>query len=309
MLITTCAHCRARFRVTPQQLNAKQGQVRCGRCEKVFNGFEALERFPDDDTGGRLLALREAEEQAARTASVDLDVLPDTAYMPEIETLDPGPPSRPLPPPSSAPAPAQVEIPHRASAAAPNVETAAPRAASPPRGRAQVHVPELTLEEPPRKPLSRAWSFGVVLLACVLVLELAYAFRGPLAQRYPALRPTLESACARLDCNVPWAREEGMLKLEDSELLEVPGKPTEIALGARIRNLASVAQEYPHLELTLTDITGQAALRRVLRPTDYLGRPLVHGEVLPPGVEVALQLRLETPRIKATGYELLLFYP
>ena len=298
MLITTCGHCRARFRVTPQQLNAKQGQVRCGRCEKVFNGFEALERFPDDDTGGRLLAAREAEERAARTTTVDLDVLPDDAYMPEIETLDP----------EATPAPAQVEVPHRASAAGAHAEPVA-RHATPPRPRAQVHVPELTLEAEPRKPLSRAWSFGVVLLVCVLVLEVAYAFRGPLAQRYPALRPTLESACARLDCNVPWAREEGMLKLEDSELLEVPGKPSEIALGARIRNLASVAQEYPHLELTLTDLTGQAALRRVLRPTDYLGRPLALGEVLPPGVEVALQLRLETPRVKATGYELLVFYP
>ena len=300
MLITTCGHCRARFRVTPQQLNAKSGQVRCGRCQKVFNGFEALERFPDDDTGGRLLAAREAEEAAARTTPVDLDVLPDEE-MPEIETLDPEAPP--------APVHAQVDVPQRATPSAARAHPPPPAAPAAPRQRAQVHVPELTLETEPPRPLSRAWSFGVVLLGCVLLLELAYTFRGPLAQRYPALRPTLESACARLDCNVPWAREEGMLKLEDSELLEVPGKPSEIALGARIRNLASVAQEYPHLELTLTDITGQAALRRVLRPTDYLGRPLAHGEVLPPGVEIALQLRLETPRIKATGYELLLFYP
>src|SRR5262245_32456507 len=59
VLITTCAHCRARFRVAPQQLNARQGQVRCGRCSQVFNGFQMLERFPDDDTGGRLLAEHE----------------------------------------------------------------------------------------------------------------------------------------------------------------------------------------------------------------------------------------------------------
>ncbi len=279
MLITTCAHCRARFRVTPQQLNAKQGQVRCGRCEKVFNGFEALERFPDDDTGGRLLAARESEESAG---AVDLDVLAPEP-MPEIETIDPQIPA------------VAIEEPVHPSPATP--------------ARATARAVELTLETQPPKPISRAWSFGVALLAVALALELVYAFRGPLAQRYPALRPTLESACARLQCNVPWAREEGMLKLEESELLEVPGKPTEIALGARIRNLASVAQEYPHLELTLTDLTGQAALRRVLRPTDYLGRPVSQGEVLPAGVEIALQLRLETPRIKATGYELLLFYP
>jgi hypothetical protein len=89
----------------------------------------------------------------------------------------------------------------------------------------------------------------------------------------------------------------------------VPGKPNEIALGARVRNLASVSQEFPHLELTLTDLTGQAAVRRVLRPTDYLGRALGYGEVMPAGAEVTLQLRLETPRLKATGYELLVFYP
>jgi hypothetical protein len=31
--------------------------------------------------------------------------------------------------------------------------------------------------------------------------------------------------------------------------------------------------------------------------------------VMAGGSELAIQLRLETPRIKATGYELLLFYP
>jgi predicted Zn finger-like uncharacterized protein len=289
MLITTCSHCQSRFRVTPQQLNAKQGQVRCGRCTRVFNGFVSLERFPDDDTGARLLAAQEAMEHPP-TDVVDLDVLGDDE-MPEIETLDAG----------SVPATPLEEA------------KAAPSATIPPRSRAALApppAPELTLEPdtPPPKP-SRAWSFGVVLLACVLALELAYGYRGPLAQRYPALRAPLESICVRLGCNVPWSREESLLKLEDSELLEVPGKPNEIALGARIRNLASVAQEYPHLELTLTDLTGQAAVRRVLRPTDYLGRPLALGEVIPPGVEVALQLRLETPRVKATGYELLLFYP
>lgn len=295
MLITTCAHCHARFRVTPQQLNARQGQVRCGSCEKVFNGFEALERFPDDDTGGRLLAAAEAEERAQREAVADVAPLPDDD-MPEIESVGEPPPAPAIREEPSPPVPV-------AAAAAPPAPTPTP--ASRPRPA----VPELTLEVEPAKPPSRAWRFGVALLTLVLAAELAYAWRAPIAQRYPALRPALESVCARLDCAVPYARDESLLKLEDSELLEVPGKPSEIALGARIRNLASVAQEYPHLELTLTDLTGQAALRRVLRPTDYLGRPLDAGEVLGPGVEVALQLRLETPRLKATGYELLLFYP
>ena len=108
---------------------------------------------------------------------------------------------------------------------------------------------------------------------------------------------------------MPWVNDHSLLKLEDSELLEVPGKAGEIALGARIRNLATTSQEFPHIELTLTDLTGQAAARRILRPTDYLGRAPTPGEVMPSGSELAIHLRLETPRIKPTGYELLLFYP
>ena len=41
--------------------------------------------------------------------------------------------------------------------------------------------------------------------------------------------------------SVPYSREASLLRLEDSELLEVPGRPSEIALGARIRNLAPVS--------------------------------------------------------------------
>ncbi len=292
MLITTCTSCSARFRVTPQQLNAKQGQVRCGRCRTVFNGFEALERFPDDDTGARLLAAREAAERAA----IPMPAVEALAFeeLPDIETLQ------------LAPSPAQVAPP------AP-VEEPAPVPSTPMRAvrtGSYMARPDLMLPPPPRaKPAARAWAFGAALLALVLGAEMAYAYRAPLAQRYPVLRPYLEAVCTLARCTVAWSREESMLKLEDSELLEVPGRPSEIALGARIRNLAAVAQEYPHLELTLTDVTGQAAIRRVLRPTDYMGRPASGLDVIAPGAELSIQLRLETLRIKATGYELLLFYP
>jgi hypothetical protein len=255
----------------------------------VFNGFESLERFPDDDTGGRLLAAREAVERAGGP-SPTVEALP-FEDLPDIETLEPAD----VAPAASSPEP---------------VEEPSPFPSTPARASRALSRPDLTLPPLPRpRPPARAWGFGAALLVVVLAAELVYAYRSPLAQRYPILRPWLESVCTAAGCAVSWAREDALLKLEDSELLEVPGRPSEIALGARIRNLAQVPQEYPHLELTLTDLTGQAAVRRVLRPTDYLGRPLDGAEVLAPGAEMSIQLRLETPRIKATGYELLLFYP
>jgi predicted Zn finger-like uncharacterized protein len=41
-LLTRCPHCDTLFRVTPSQLQARGGKVRCGRCMNVFDGFQAL---------------------------------------------------------------------------------------------------------------------------------------------------------------------------------------------------------------------------------------------------------------------------
>src|SRR5262245_16978845 len=41
-MVTTCPQCGTSFRVTPDHLRARAGQVRCGRCATVFDGFKAL---------------------------------------------------------------------------------------------------------------------------------------------------------------------------------------------------------------------------------------------------------------------------
>ena len=42
MIQTLCPACSTTFRVTLEQLKAKQGKVRCGRCQHVFNAIETL---------------------------------------------------------------------------------------------------------------------------------------------------------------------------------------------------------------------------------------------------------------------------
>jgi predicted Zn finger-like uncharacterized protein len=313
MLVTTCKHCAARFRVTPEQLNLRQGQVRCGQCHEVFNGFESLERFPGDDTGARLLAARAAKAPAH-------DILEDlgnsdfgTRLRPGAPAPATGPATEPPRGPELTDIPPLPEVPDlvvEPGEARADLETAEAGEAPPqPDPMLAVAALEQSIAAAAPKRVSRAWSFGVALAALVLALQLAYAWRSQLAQQYPDLRPILEAACAKAGCTVPWVNDEAALKLEDSELLEVPGKPGQIALQARIRNLSPAAQEFPHLELTLTDVTGQTAVRRVLRPADYLGRAPYPGEVMAGASEVLVSVRLETARIRPTGYELLLFYP
>ena len=46
-LVTRCPKCGTRFRVTPEQLEARQGKVRCGLCLNIFDGREPLVSAPD----------------------------------------------------------------------------------------------------------------------------------------------------------------------------------------------------------------------------------------------------------------------
>ncbi|MBP7488471.1 MAG: zinc-ribbon domain-containing protein, partial [Azospira sp.] len=44
MILTRCPQpeCQTTFRVTPEQLKARGGKVRCGQCQHVFNALEHL---------------------------------------------------------------------------------------------------------------------------------------------------------------------------------------------------------------------------------------------------------------------------
>ena len=79
MAITTrCPSCETVFRVTAQQLQAHSGQVRCGRCMTVFDGFRGLAMLPDP-----------AAEMPAPPPAEPVDAAePPTAAPPAADTPD-----------------------------------------------------------------------------------------------------------------------------------------------------------------------------------------------------------------------------
>lgn len=83
-IITRCPACATAFRVTPSQLQAQHGLVRCGRCAHVFDGFKTLAKLGDD---GPLVA-----------------VVPPVASQPEFSAAGQGPHTVvPVPPPAAEP--------------------------------------------------------------------------------------------------------------------------------------------------------------------------------------------------------------
>lgn len=68
-LQTRCSHCRSSFPITREQLDLRQGFVRCGKCQQVFQAREHLSVMSDQDI--ELDRLRRARLEAARVAEAE----------------------------------------------------------------------------------------------------------------------------------------------------------------------------------------------------------------------------------------------
>jgi predicted Zn finger-like uncharacterized protein len=111
-MITLCPHCATRFRVTSEQLAARQGLVRCGYCQGVFNGFEHLHREGGTEAGaGQQVASSSRGEATNIAPSADTSLHADhlTGHI-----------EAPTPAPNWAPAADTIAIPQTIHPAADN---------------------------------------------------------------------------------------------------------------------------------------------------------------------------------------------
>ena len=170
-------------------------------------------------------------------------------------------------------------------------------------------LPTFMVEEEPGRRATVLWALAALLAAAALGAQVAYRFRAEAAAHFPAAREPLAAACRALGCQVRLPRRADQMNIESSDLQADPRQDGVIVLNALLRNRAAVPQEYPSLELTLTDEASRPLLRRVLAPRDYVdaGRAIEQG--IPPGAELALRIYLDAGRARATDYRLYLFYP
>ncbi len=167
------------------------------------------------------------------------------------------------------------------------------------------------LDEQPPPPRRRlAWGLAALVALGALGAQAALHFRTELAVLVPEARPRLAAACAALGCELRLPRRPELITIESSGLHTEGPRENVIVLNAVIRNHAPFPQEYPALELTLTDPRDEVVARRVLAPADYLGAEGAAGlaQGIAPRAEATLRLLLETSDLRAVGYRLYLFY-
>lgn len=271
-MLTRCPHCDTVFRVTPQQLQKQHGQVRCGRCMQVFDGFRTLSS--------------ESDRSVAEPAP---------------ERVEPVPPVAPPPVKPQAP----VQEPAAATAAAPVAPTVAPAPSPQPEPRVAAFDEELLEEPPARSRYGFLWATASVLLALALAAQAAYVYRVELAAQYPALKPGLLQACAALKCSVPLPQQPKLISIEASDL-QVPDatRPGVIQLTATLRSHAQYDVAYPALDLVLTNAQEHTLARRIFSPREYLDKSRDPALGIPPNAEVTVRLDLDTGDLGASGFRI-----
>ncbi len=170
-------------------------------------------------------------------------------------------------------------------------------------------LPALMADDEPTSRITLLWSALALVALLALAVQIVHRNRSELAAQFPGMRDALAAACRPLGCQVLLPRRASEMNIESSDLQADGRREGVIVLNALLKNHAQSPQEYPALELTLTDEGGRPVLRRVLAPADYLdaGRAIEQG--VASGAEVPLRLYLDAGRIRATGYRLYLFYP
>jgi predicted Zn finger-like uncharacterized protein len=322
-LMTRCSHCQTVFRITPEQLRAHGGRVRCGRCLQVFNGLETLvpevpapanaeattpvPAAADSDIPAEAEARTVAGSAAVSAAGEPATAVPAEAPT-ELMALLPEPPA------TVPQEPLASEILGEAVAPKPEPQ---PQPALELEPQSQVEAPAADpVEEPAGNPFlqedepatagPRRWLLAAsVLLALVLGAQAVYFYRGDIAARHPQARQWLTAACEQMACTVPLPQSPKAVLIEASDLQLVdPARPERIQLTATLRNHAGHAVAYPALDLVLTNANDHTLARRIFLPAEYLGSGRDPRSGLAANAELTVRLALDTGNLGAAGFRL-----
>jgi len=273
---TRCPGCHTVFRVTPQQLAMREGQVRCGHCKTVFDGIaERISLAPPAQPAGP----DDGYDEAA--------LGPATVTLRSAQALHPA--AEPPPPEPAATAPADEE----------EIEEIA-------------YEERFAWAKPRRSKRANAfYGAAIPVLVLALLVQLLFHYRDAIAAHWPEAKPALTRVCDLAGCAISPLRDLAMrhLSIDASDLQADPAHKGLLILTASVRSHAAWPLAYPHLEFTLTDAGNATVVRRVLAPADYAGGTADVDAGIPPGGDVPIKLFIDASATTQAGYLLYLFYP
>lgn len=268
--ITRCPACATFYRVTPDQLQASRGWLRCGQCQQSF-----------DSTGLVVSSAFSMPHPAPMTGgSTDRVPLDDLLLREDVRAA-----------PQEPEANVVSSFEEALSSFKPLPESSAVRGAAQTNDAVPVH----------KRSAWAVWVWGWVLFL-VCLLQGLWVSRHYLAAHYPESRPVLGAFCRFLACEVLPLPVRGAVVIDTSSLSP---QGDGLVLRWTLRNTQAIGVQMPAVELTLTDAQDQAVLRRVFTSNQVQApKALTAGQTWEGALHVWPLDELVT-----TGYRLQLFYP
>ena len=273
---TRCPGCATVFRVTPEQLAMRAGQVRCGQCKTVFDGVAQQVSLapppPPPSDGGPA----RGDDDAA---------VPATMPSPEAQAEE----SPPDVPPERSQTGVVEDVP-----GIPYEDRFSP-----------------VSRRPHRRARAALYAAAIAFLLLLIAAQAAFHFRDAVAARWPMTRAPFARLCEMAGCAIGPLRDAamGFLSIEASDLQADPAHRGLLILTATLRNRAGWSLAYPHLELTLTDAQDRVVVRRALAPAEYAGGTTDLQRGIEPNGEIAVKIFIDASATSQAGYRLYMFYP
>lgn len=267
-LVTLCPGCGTTFRINAAQLQAHSGEVRCGHCQRIFNGFATLitvdESAIEYPSQLQLQLISEPKVEVAAESPALAENLNNVIDHPVISEWN--------------------------------------------QEATETSDQLFDDEEPAKQTqgMWRAGNiFLLLLLIGQLIYSyrteltiIAPAVR-PYLERYCAV-----VACT---VPYPQDIEQWGIEASDLQK-DIQRQPEVTTLSATIRNHALFPQALPALKFTLLDEHDQLIASRIFTPQDYLPEENKSLQFLESQHEIEVLLNFDSSELNASGYRLLLLY-
>lgn len=269
--ITRCPSCQQAYRLNDTQLSVKDGLVRCGFCQNVFNAKEHLYRSKDVPTETAVIrAEREAEMErkgVANMAALSAQLQGFDAVDEEDNSGLVGIRTEPRL------GPVRQDVINGSNNSIEIIQH------EPQRTNATVEYSDDEEDEeeiPVKKSTSkRALWIVIALIAALLIgLQLSLSFRGAIIEKLPQSEAMFNTLCQYFVCQ-PIANtteatpeEPKNVVLASQSLQRVGGD--EYVIVANLHNEKAVEEIFPEMTVVLKGEKGDILTRRILKPSDYL---------------------------------------
>jgi len=294
--ITSCPACETQFLLNKEHLKAHRGKVQCGHCEHIFNAKNRLTEISDnihspDEYNASL------ESHASESVQV-IDEKPISEVLnvvlgsvPNLENLESN---------------QETDYPYIGNNTPEIIESYTANQLQTPTSIEDLATDPKFLRQ---KSKLNFWLLLLSLMLAVLAgLQVIYYMRTKIAADYPQFKPYLVQACAALKCEVNLPENLDFFSIDDSDMQEDEQYKDVIKFSSLLINNANYVQAYPSIELTLTDTSEQAVLRKLIRPNDYLAANANVAAGIGSHEEARINLAINVKGIAVAGYRVLLVY-